>query len=163
MKLEVKGVSKRFGGLQALKDVDLTLEKGELAALIGPNGAGKSTLINIICGSYEPTSGAVAFGGKRINRLRPHEINRLGIVRTFQGLELFRNLTVRENVIAGGVAGTRLGVTASLLGSRAVAVAEGKLARLADDILELVGLAHRKDDSAAILPAGQQRLLAITR
>jgi branched-chain amino acid transport system ATP-binding protein len=163
VKLEVKDVGKRFGGLRALKDVNLTLEKGELAALIGPNGAGKSTLINIICGSYEPTSGVVEFGGKRISRLRPHEINRLGIVRTFQGLELFRNLTVRENVIAGGVARTGLGVTASLLGWRPVAAAEGKLARLADDILEMVGLEHRKDDPAAILPAGQQRLLAIAR
>ena len=163
MNLEVKNVSKYFGGLRALQNVNLTIEKGELAALIGPNGAGKSTLINIICGSYEPTSGKVEFGGKSISRLRAHEINRLGIVRTFQGLELFRNLTVRENVMAGGVARTRLGVTASLFGWRIVAVAERMLFRLADDILAMVGLTHRKDDPAGILPAGQQRLLAIAR
>jgi branched-chain amino acid transport system ATP-binding protein len=163
VKLELRNISKSFGGLRALKDVSFTLQEGELTALIGPNGAGKSTLINAICGSYRPTTGTVLFSDRVINTLRPHEINRLGIVRTFQGLELFRNLTLRENVMAGGVAKTGLGVMHSLLGGRLVRATQTTLSRLADDMLEIVGLIHRKDDIAGVLPAGQQRLLAIAR
>ena len=107
MSLDVHGIGMKFGGLEALRRIDLSVRDGELVAIIGPNGAGKSTLINIICGSYVPTSGRIEFRGEQISGLPPHIMNPLGIVRTFQTIELFRELTVHENVMAGGVAGTR--------------------------------------------------------
>ena len=161
MDLTVSDVSVRFGGLLALDRVGFALRQGELAALIGPNGAGKSTLIDVISGARRPTSGTVAFAGRSIAGLPAHRVTRLGIARTFQGLELFRSLSVRENVIAGGVQRAGVGFWRNL------APRGGALARALDETaaaaLELVGLARRADDPAHILPAGEQRLLAIAR
>ena len=163
MSLDVRGIGMRFGGLEALRSIDLSVRDAELVAIIGPNGAGKSTLINIICGAYVPTSGRIDFRGKQISGLPPHIMNPLGIVRTFQTIELFRELTVHENVMAGGVAGTGVGVTPSLFRWPTVSRSEQALSRMADDYLELVGLDWRRDDRASILSAGQQRLLIIAR
>jgi|TARA_B100001964_G_scaffold245185_1_gene330524 branched-chain amino acid transport system ATP-binding protein len=163
MSLVVNDISMNFGGLQALQDVAFRVDEGEMVALIGPNGAGKSTLINIICGSYPPSCGSVEFKGSTISGVPPHRLNQTGIARTFQTLELFKELTVKENVIAGGVAHADVGVTSSLLRSPRVARARETLSRKADEYLELVGLAARRDVPAAILSAGQQRLLTIAR
>ena len=163
MSLDVHGIGMRFGGLEALRSVDLSVGDGELVAIIGPNGAGKSTLINIICGNYVPTSGRIDFRGEQISGLPPHIMNPLGIVRTFQTLELFKGLTVHENVMAGGVAGTRVGVTPSLFRWPSVSRSQQAVSRMADEYLTLVGLDWRRDDQASILSAGQQRLLIIAR
>ena len=163
MSLVVKGIGMRFGGLEALRNINFSVDDGELVAIIGPNGAGKSTLINIICGNYVPTAGSIDFRGQRITGLPPHIMNPLGIVRTFQSLELFKELTVHENVMAGGVAGTKVGVTPSLFRWPSVSRAEKTLSQRADEHLELVGLDWRRDDPASILSAGQQRLLIIAR
>ena len=163
MTLVVDGIGMRFGGLEALRDVNFSVDAGELVAIIGPNGAGKSTLINIICGNYVPTSGSIEFNDRRISGLPPHIMNPLGIVRTFQSIELFRELSVHENVMAGGVAGTKVGVTPSLFRWPSVSRSEKDLSRMADEYLELVGLDWRRDVPASILSAGQQRLLIIAR
>lgn len=163
MTLTVSGVGMRFGGLEALRDITFSVDGGELVAIIGPNGAGKSTLINIICGNYLPTAGAIEFKQRRISGLPPHIMNPLGIVRTFQTIELFKELTVHENVMAGGVAGTAVGVTPSLIRWPSVSRSEKALSRMADEYLELVGLDRRRDVAASVLSAGQQRLLIIAR
>ena len=161
--LEVRQVSKRFAGLQALRDVSFDVSTGEVLALIGPNGAGKTTLLNVVCGSLSPTSGAVVLRGHAVSGRPAHAVGAAGIARTFQSLELFRRLTVRENVMSGGVARTDVGIVASLLGLPAVRRQRARLRSEADECLELVGLDHRADEGAAGLPAGQQRLLAIAR
>jgi branched-chain amino acid transport system ATP-binding protein len=161
--LAVQEVSKRFVGLQALRDVSFAVRAGEVLALIGPNGAGKTTLLNVICGALRPTSGSVLLRGRLLSPQPPHVVSREGIARTFQSLELFRQLTVRENVMAGGVARTDVGVVASLLGLPAVRRQRALLEDEAAAHLKLVGLEHRADETAAALPAGQQRLLAIAR
>jgi len=161
--LSIEGVSHRFAGLQALRDVSFCVRAGEMLALIGPNGAGKTTLLNILAGSLRPTEGTVRFRGRAIEGQPPHRINRLGIARTFQSLELFPSLAVRENVMAGGVARAGVGPLASALGWPTAPRARLALERAAEAHLRLVGLEHRGDEAAAVLPAGQQRLLAVAR
>ena len=161
--LRVRGVSMRFGGLQALEDVSFDVMRGEILALIGPNGAGKSTLLNIISGALVPTAGETHFRGERLNGLGADRVNARGLVRTFQGAEILRNMSVRENVVTAGVARCGAGIAAGLLGfgpsRRALAV----LSSEADAHLETVGLSALADASAATLGAGQQRLLAVAR
>ena len=161
--LRVRGVSKRFGGLQALEDVSFDVKRGEILALIGPNGAGKSTLLNIISGALVPTAGETHFRGERLNGLGADKVNARGLVRTFQGAEILRNMSVRENVVTAGVARCGAGIAAGLLGfgpsRRALAALSGE----ADAHLETVGLTTLADASAATLGAGQQRLLAVAR
>jgi len=98
--LEVRGVSKFFGGLAALNSVSFSVNKGEIFGLIGPNGAGKTTLFNVVNGFYKPSKGEVLFNGKRISNLKPHQICRLGIARTFQVVKPLQRMTVLDNVIA---------------------------------------------------------------
>jgi ABC-type branched-subunit amino acid transport system ATPase component len=161
--LAVERVGRHFGGLQALRDITFGVEPGETLAVIGPNGAGKTTLLNIIAGSLPPSSGAVRFHGQAIAGWPAHRVARAGIARTFQSLELFPSLTVRENVMAGGAARASVGFLASLCGWPTTRRARRALARAADEHLHLVGLDARADDPAVVLPAGQQRLLAIAR
>ncbi|RLG51763.1 MAG: ABC transporter ATP-binding protein [Thermoproteota archaeon] len=110
MLLEGEGVTKRFGGLTALRGVDFKLEKGEILGLIGPNGAGKTTLFNIISGFLKPTAGVVRFKGVELTKLKPHQICRLGIARTFQVVKPFLKSTVLENVMAGAMFGREKGL-----------------------------------------------------
>ncbi|MBI3454312.1 MAG: ATP-binding cassette domain-containing protein [Candidatus Rokubacteria bacterium] len=161
--LAVEGISRRFAGLQALRDVSFHVAPGEILALIGPNGAGKSTLLNIIAGALRPTRGTVYFRGQAVTGWPAHRLSRAGIARTFQSLELFPSLTVRENVMVGGAARAGVGVLASLLAWPAVGRARRALERAAEQHLRLVGLDARAHEPASVLPAGQQRLLAIAR
>jgi branched-chain amino acid transport system ATP-binding protein len=161
--LVVRGLGKRFAGLEALRDASFDVAEGEILALIGPNGAGKTTLLNLIAGALRPTAGSVRFRGQRIDGRTPHAVNRAGVARTFQGLELFPRMTVRENVMAGGVARGGVGVVASLLGGASARRLARALATRAAEHLRLVGLEPWADVPAAILPAGHQRLLAIAR
>ena len=161
--LEVAGVSMRFGGLQALDAVSFEVRRGEILALIGPNGAGKSTLLNIVSGAATPTAGQVHLRGECINGLSADQVNARGLVRTFQGAEILRNMSVRENVIAAAVARCGVGVVAGLLGLGPARAALASVTRKADGHLATVGLSAHADASAATLGAGQQRLLAVAR
>jgi branched-chain amino acid transport system ATP-binding protein len=161
--LRVRGISMRFGGLQALEDVSFDIQRGEILALIGPNGAGKSTLLNIISGAQVPTSGETHLRGVRLNGLAADQVNALGLARTFQGAEILRNMSVRETVVTAGVARCGAGIAAGLLGFGPARAALAVLEREADVHLETVGLSALAGASAATLGAGQQRLLAIAR
>lgn len=161
--IRVENVSMVFGGLTALDNVSFDIHRGETLSLIGPNGAGKTTLLNVISGALTPTSGRVAHDGMDIQGIGSHRINRRGIGRTFQAAEVFGHLTLRENVMAGGVAKSGLGLVAAFnRWGRSHRVGQS-LARRADELLDYVGLGDMADSSADSLPAGQQRLLGIAR
>jgi branched-chain amino acid transport system ATP-binding protein len=161
--LEVEGVGKRFAGVEALRDVSFTLAEGEILALIGPNGAGKTTLLSVVAGELAPDAGRVRLRGASLPRRRPHEVSGRGLARTFQLLELFGGLTVRENVMAGGVARGRARLLPALLAWPSSRRLRADLAREADRLLAAVGLTRWADEPAATLPAGLRRLLAIAR
>jgi branched-chain amino acid transport system ATP-binding protein len=162
--LNLQGVSKHFGGLRAVNDIDLTAEKGKITALIGPNGAGKTTLINLITGLYAPSKGSVFFEEKRVDHLPTHRIVEMGLARTFQLTKLFREMSVLENVMVGGHSWTRGGGFWRVLLNRPSArCEEAKVQEYALKMLKLVHLEKLADDPAANLPHGQQRLLELAR
>jgi branched-chain amino acid transport system ATP-binding protein len=161
--LEVENVTVRFGGLSATSNVSFNVQRGELLALIGPNGAGKTTLLNAIAGALAPTSGRIRFNGEPIENLPPHRVNAMGVGRTFQAAEPFRDMSVRENVMAGAVAAAQVGLMPALIGWGRARRVMDELRRKADDLLAQVGLSVRADEPASVLTAGQRRLLAIAR
>lgn len=146
--LEVRNAAKRFGGVHAVQDVSFEVFPGEILGLIGPNGAGKTTLVNLITGVSTLTRGSISFEGRALAGLRPHQIGRLGIARTFQVVRPFANLTLLENVAVGamfGAGGARRSAQQAL--------------KRAEEVLEFVQLAARRDDPADSLPiAGRKRL-----
>jgi branched-chain amino acid transport system ATP-binding protein len=145
------GVTKRFHGLPALKEVDFTLEKGEILGLIGPNGAGKTTLFNVISGFYSPTSGTVKYNEKTIHNLKPHQVCRLGIARTFQVVNPFLNITVLENATAGSLFGKVRNIRIEEANDKALSC------------LKFVNLDDRKDDLAKNLNIVERKRLEIAR
>jgi branched-chain amino acid transport system ATP-binding protein len=147
--LEVKGLTKRFKGLVAVKDVSFTVNKGERIGIIGPNGAGKTTIFNLITGFLRPQNGAVFFKGEDITNLKPYEIVNKGISRTFQLISPFPNMSVLENV------------SVPLYGKRKKL--GGNLEKRALEVLNLVGLLHHKDKVAKSLPHGDLKKLEIAR
>jgi branched-chain amino acid transport system ATP-binding protein len=149
--LATDGVSIRFSGLMALDHVSIDIPRGRVTGLIGPNGAGKSTLFNIISGLLRPTSGVVRLGDRDISRLRPHRRARLGIARTFQRLEVFNSLTVRENVLVASEMRRRWWPE------------RYKPSDVADEVLERVGITALADRSAGSLPTGSARLVEVAR
>jgi len=161
--LSIERISVNFGGLAALSDVSVAVERGEIVALIGPNGAGKTTLLNVVSGFQPPAAGRVLFRGEEIQDKSPHALNRRGIGRTFQAAEIFSRISVRENVMSGAVARCQLGLAASFNRWGRVRHVGADLARRADEWLAYVGLAGMGDRPAASLPAGQQRLLGMAR
>ena len=161
--LSVAGASVSFGAFRALTDVSFDVHGGELVALIGPNGAGKTTLLNVLSGEIAPQTGVVRFDGETITGEAPHCVVARGLARTFQAAEPFQQLTVRENVMVGGVAHHRLGLLSSIIGRGAALLDHGKLRREADENLAAVGLSDLADQSASVLTAGQRRLLSIAR
>jgi len=161
--LEARGVSKNFGGVQALKDVSLTIRQGEIYGLIGPNGAGKTTFFNVLTGLYPRDGGEIGFGGEALRLSSPHEVARAGIARTFQNIRLFANMTARENVMVGRHLRTRAGVVGAVFRDRAAREEEAAIRRRADELLRYVGIEHRADDIARHLAYGDQRRLEIAR
>ena len=158
--LRVAGISKRFGGLQALSDVGITIERGQVYGLIGPNGAGKTTFFNVITGLFPPTSGEILFRGRDIARLPTHQRLRAGIARTFQNIRLFGQLSVWQNLwVAQNSAEdqARQGFFARWLGGQRGV--RGEIGRL----LEFSGLAHKQDELASNLAFGEQRRLELAR
>ena len=157
--LEVKNVTKTFGGLAALDDVGFAIDEGEIRGLIGPNGAGKSTMFKIISGFYAPTQGAVLYQDRNIEGHKPHSIANMGIVRTFQETTLFQELTVFENAMIGTHIKARSGLFSALFGlDRAV---QREAREEVEGILDFMGLSDRKDQLASELPLGSQRALAM--
>ncbi len=156
-------VGVRFGGLQALSGVDLVAGQGEITAVIGPNGAGKTTLINAISGMVAAESGTFRLGADDITLAPAHERSRLGLVRTFQNLEIFSNMTVLENVMTGCHARLRIGAWQSLLHTRASQAMEKTIRNEALEVLDFVGLFELAKYAAKDLPFGKQRLLELAR
>ncbi len=158
--LEVKNVTKKFGGLTALNDVSFQVEKGEIRGLIGPNGAGKSTMFKNIAGFYTPTTGSVIYQGRNIEGMQPHSIAEMGIVRTFQETTLFQELSVFENALVGCHIKAKTDLFSAILGldnQRQKAAAEKVM-----EVLDFMGLSDRRDQLASQLPLGSQRALAIS-
>ena len=161
--LEARGIGKKFGGVQALKDVSLTINSGEIYGLIGPNGAGKTTFFNVLTGLYARDGGEVLFAGSPLRLGSPHEVTRAGIARTFQNIRLFGNMTARENVMVGRHARTAAGVLGAVFRNAGTRAEEAAIRRRADELLHYVGIADRGDDLARHLSYGDQRRLEIAR
>ncbi|MBI2370880.1 MAG: ABC transporter ATP-binding protein [Deltaproteobacteria bacterium] len=162
--LDVRGVSKSFGGLRAVDAVDLRVDRGEIVSLIGPNGAGKTTLFNCITGLYAPNLGTIVFGeGESLVRLRPSEITARGVARTFQGIRLFAEMTALENVMVGAHCRLRSGLWGAILRTRTTRREEREVARRALDLLGFVGLAEAAHTWAKNLAYGDQRRLEVAR
>lgn len=163
MILEVQGLARHFGGIKALDGVDLRLGRGELAGIIGPNGSGKTTLFNVVTGIYRPDRGAVTLEETEITGLRPDEISRRGIARTFQNIRLFRELTVVDNVRIAHHPHIRYGAAAALLRTGAFYREERRTREEAHDFLSIFSLQDRGKELAGNLPYGDQRKLEIAR
>jgi branched-chain amino acid transport system ATP-binding protein len=161
--LEAVGVGKRFGGVQALKDVSLTIHAGEIYGLIGPNGAGKTTFFNVLTGLYPRDAGKVLFAGRPLDLGSPHRVAQAGIARTFQNIRLFGNMTARENVMVGRHVRTHANVIGAVLRNQAARGEEAAIRRRADELLHYVGIADRADAIARHLAYGDQRRLEIAR
>lgn len=161
--LSVQGASKRFGGLQALADVNLSVERGHIHGLIGPNGAGKTTCFNVITGIYQPDSGTFTLDGKHYAPSAPHRVAQAGIARTFQNIRLFGEMSALENVMVGRHVRTRQGVLGAVLRHRAAREEEHAIERRAMQLLEFVGIAHLAQRTARHLSYGDQRRVEIAR
>ena len=161
--LSVNSLSKNFGGVQALSQVNFEVEAGEILALIGPNGAGKTTCFNVINGLLLPTAGTIILEGKDLSGLPPYRRAARGLARTFQNIQLFGGMTVLENVLTGGHLGQQAGVLTALLPLPRVLLAEAKNRQRARELLEFVDLADKADWPAETLAYGEQRRLEIAR
>ena len=161
--LEVKGVSRYFGGLVALEDVFLEVREGEIVGLMGPNGAGKTTLFNVITNLIPPSKGEVYFKREKITGLAPHEVARKGIVRTFQNVRVFEHLTVLENVEVAVPENNRTGFLQVMFPFFKLNSLNGFIEEKAYTYLKIVGLAHLARKNSSSLTFGQQRLLGIAR
>ena len=151
--LEIRGLAKRFGGVAAVDGLDLSVEAGEVRGLIGPNGSGKTTTINLVSALYRPDAGEIRLDGERIERLRPHQIARRGVARTFQIAKLFGNMTVLENVLVPALAEL----------DRGARRAPAQIVERARRLLDLVLLDGLREAPARELSGGQSMLLQIAR
>ncbi len=161
--LELSGIGKQFGGLHALSEVSLHIERGEIYGLIGPNGAGKTTLFNVITGLYQPNAGEFRFNGHSYQAAKPHVLAAAGIARTFQNIRLFANLTALENVMIGRHVRTQAGVFGALLRNKAVRLEERACRARAHELLRYVGIEKPSQTLAKNLSYGEQRRLEIAR
>jgi branched-chain amino acid transport system ATP-binding protein len=161
MILEIKGITKHFGGLAALSELSFQVEPATILGLIGPNGAGKTTLFNVISGFFPPSFGKVFFHGEDITGLRPDQIAKKGLVRTFQGANLFKHKTVLENVIIAHHLQVKASFWELLLNDTRAKSDEGSARKSSLDILEYMGLIGLKDELAQNLPHGYQRALGM--
>jgi branched-chain amino acid transport system ATP-binding protein len=161
--LAVENVTLRFGGLVVLDDVSLLVERGELFALIGPNGAGKTSVFNCISGLYRPATGRIRFEGHDVVGMKPHDIARLGVARTFQHGELFPHLTVVENLLVGRHTRFRTNLVGEALFSRRVREQEVEHRRVVEEILDFVELGRHRHTTVSSLPFGMQKLVGFAR
>ncbi|WP_026075706.1 ABC transporter ATP-binding protein [Noviherbaspirillum massiliense] len=161
--LNIAGVNKRFGGLQALSNVGVQIRRGQIYGLIGPNGAGKTTFFNVITGLYQPDSGSFELAGKPYSPSAPHEVAKAGIARTFQNIRLFGEMTALENVMVGRHVRTHQGVLGAILHHKAAREEEAGIQKRAMELLEFVGIAQFAHRTARHLSYGDQRRLEIAR
>jgi branched-chain amino acid transport system ATP-binding protein len=161
--LETRGVTKRFGGLTAVKALTMNVAPGALYGLIGPNGAGKTTVFNLLTGVYQPTEGEIYFSGKRIDGRKPYQVAGLGIARTFQNIRLFPDLTVLENVMVARHLRNRQTIVDAIVGTRRHHRDERATRARAMELLSIFGLDAAADEMATSLPYGSQRRLEIAR
>jgi branched-chain amino acid transport system ATP-binding protein len=161
--LAANGIGKRFGGVQALTEVSFSINRGEIYGLIGPNGAGKTSLFNVLTGIYSADSGSFTFDGAPLDGLKPNDVAKRGIARTFQNIRLFQNLSALENVMIGRHVRTRAGVFGAIFRDRTTLAEEAGIEGRAYELLEYVGVATRANDLAKHLAYGDQRRLEIAR
>ena len=161
--LELDSLVMRFGGVVALREVNLRVDQGQIAALIGPNGAGKTTVFNVVTGVCRPTEGQVRFQGGRIDGKKRFQVVKLGVARTFQNIRLFANMSALENVMVGADAHHRTGAIGAAFGLPWHRAEERAGREKAAELLEFVGITRRATDSASNLPYGDQRRLEIAR
>jgi len=161
--LKVSGVSKRFGGLQALSDVGITIQAGQVYGLIGPNGAGKTTFFNVLTGLYTPDAGTFELGGEPYQPSAVHKVAKAGIARTFQNIRLFADMTALENVMVGRHVRTHSGLIGAVFRTHKFKVEEAEIAHRAQELLDYVGIGKYTDYKARTLSYGDQRRLEIAR
>ncbi len=161
--LSVEGLSKRFGGLQAVDNVSFSVPQGVIKALIGPNGAGKTTLFNLISGVLLSDSGAVTFDGGPVQGLRPHQIAALGVSRTFQHIRLFPKMTVLENIMVGRHVHSRAGFISGMLRLPFTRREEADIREKAGEIMDFLGISDQAGADATSLAYGQQRIVELGR
>ncbi|WP_372667080.1 ABC transporter ATP-binding protein [Amycolatopsis kentuckyensis] len=161
--LEFDNVTMRFGGVTALREVNLSINEGEIFALIGPNGAGKTTVFNVVTGVYRPTEGAVSFDGDRIDGMKRFRVTKRGIARTFQNIRLFHNMTALENVMVGADAHHKTGAISAVLGLPGHRREEKQGRERARELLDFVGIGRVEHNVAKNLSYGDQRRLEIAR
>jgi branched-chain amino acid transport system ATP-binding protein len=159
--LETRLLTKQFGGLTAVKNVSIQINEGEIIGLIGPNGAGKTTLFNLVTGVFPPTGGNIMFKGSNIAGLKPHQVAKRGIVRTFQLTKLFAEYSVIKNVLMAQHLHCHIGFWGALFMPPSSRRREAILLRQAKEILDLLGLSERKNELAKNMPHGHQRALGI--
>ena len=163
MLLEVKNLSKSFGGIKAVRDVSIGIEENGISAIIGPNGAGKTTFFNLLTGIYKPDTGEINFAGRSLIGLRPDQVNAAGVARTFQSIRLFANMTVVENVMVGMHTRLNISIINTLFRPPAFREQEEHVRDKASDLLKFVGLAGKGDEVSRNLPYGDQRRVEIAR
>lgn len=161
--LEIRNLSKSFGGVQAVNDVSFSVDKGKIVAVIGPNGAGKTTLFNLMTGIYPPSSGSVSMHNQEITKLTAYQVAELGIARTFQNLQIFSNMTVLENVMVGRHTKSKTGFIGAVFPLGPVQREERTIVEKSFEKLALIGLADKAMKTANNLPYGQQKMLEIAR
>jgi branched-chain amino acid transport system ATP-binding protein len=161
--LELKGVTKQFGGLTAVNQVDSAIKQGSITAIIGPNGAGKTTLFNLITGIYKPDKGSITLAGTSLLNRKPNQIAGYGIARTFQNIRLFKEMTALENILVGMHTHLHSSLISTLFRLPSVRKEEDNAARHAYQLLQTVGLAEKCNEQAKNLPYGEQRRLEIAR
>ena len=161
IKTENMGI--QFGGLKAVQNVNMYLNKGELIGLIGPNGAGKTTTFNMLTGVYQPTEGGITFDGKKLNGLKPYQVSKLGISRTFQNIRLFKDLSVLDNVKVANHNLAKHSLFSSIFRLPSHFAGEAKMEKESIEFLKIFGLDVYKDELAKNLPYGMQRRLEIAR
>jgi branched-chain amino acid transport system ATP-binding protein len=161
--LQVQGVSKRFGGLQALSDVSMRIDQGQVYGLIGPNGAGKTTFFNVITGLYTPDGGSFMLGGAPYTPTTVHEVAKAGIARTFQNIRLFAEMTALENVMVGRHVRSHSGLIGAMLRTPGFKAEEAAIRQRAQELLDYVGIGKYAEFKARTLSYGDQRRLEIAR
>ena len=161
--LKVQGVSKRFGGLQALTDVGITIERGQIYGLIGPNGAGKTTFFNVLTGLYTPDSGTFELAGTPYKPQAVHQVAKAGIARTFQNIRLFADMTALENVMVGRHVRTHSGLIGAIFRTPGFKAEEDAITTRARELLDYVGIGKYADYRSSTLSYGDQRRLEIAR
>jgi len=161
--LDVRGVSKHFGGIRAIDDISFAVKNGTILSIIGPNGAGKTTLFNCLTGFIKPNRGTIIFSGSDISRLSADRVTRLGIARTFQNIRLFSGMTVMENVMVAQHANIRTDLFSIIAGTGAFRNEERSVRETAYEFLEFIGLEASADNLAGSLPYGAQRRLEVAR